>query len=278
MTPALAITYWDADPEFLERVLPLVDAVQVVPDTLAHAHEEAVVLDASSVRRLKDISQQFPILIHGVGLSIGSHDGSSPRYLQMLEALLREVDVAWHSEHLGYTMVDGEFLGTMLTLPRTAEVLDMIEERVGAVRDLFAPSFALENVARLLPEPETEYSEAEFLNELVRRTGCELVLDLHNLECDAHNYGLDIATFLDELDIRKVREVHVSGGILHEGYLLDIHSRRVRDSTVALLRETLSRSMAPSAVTYEVLPEAIPVLGYEAIADDLLRLRRALRR
>jgi uncharacterized protein (UPF0276 family) len=151
----------------------------------------------------------------------------------------------------------------------------MLSERVVAIKKRYGLPFLLENVVQLLPEEEGDYSEAAFLNTLVARTGCGLLLDAYNLECDAHNNDLDIQRFLDELDLSPVREVHLAGGVEHRGFMLDIHSRLVGQSTINLGREIVKGSGGNvRAVTYEFLPQAVPALGREAIVAELTQLRQ----
>jgi uncharacterized protein (UPF0276 family) len=172
--------------------------------------------------------------------------------------------------------VDGENLGTMLALPRTGEALELLCERIDRIQTRYRTEFLVEHVIRLLPEPEAEFTDAAFLNELVRRSGCGLIIDAYNLECDRHNYAFDVTAFLNELRLDAVREIHVAGGTTQAGFQLDIHSRPTADSTLELARDILARSVNVGMVTYEFLREAIPSLGVDAIVAELKRIRGAL--
>jgi uncharacterized protein (UPF0276 family) len=275
-SPALAVSYEGGNPSLLERVLPFVDYLEATPDTLTEIGDGAPCLRESAISELKNVGSDARIIVHGVGLSIGAYAGYSEEYLQVLDALVQKVDIAWHSEHLGYVTVDGEDLGTMLPLPRTEEALDMICERVYRIQKRYRLPFLLENVVYLLPDRDADYSEAGFLNAITARTGCGLLLDIYNLECDAYNRGLNIPGFLDELNLDPVRELHLAGGIVHKGIKLDVHSKVTQDSTIALAREALAIARGVKAVTYELLPEAVPLLGEVAIAQELQRLSQAL--
>jgi uncharacterized protein (UPF0276 family) len=221
---------------------------------------------------LKDIRSDAQLIAHGVGLSIGSHDGYSETYLRLLDQLFSQFDIAWHSEHLAYTTVDGESLGTMLALPRTNEMLDLLSERVRRVQERYGVPFLLENVVHILPDCDGEYSDAAFLNQLAANTGCGLILDAYNLECDAFNYGFDIQGFLHELNFENVREIHIAGGVRHRGYQLDVHSRATADSTLQLANMVLAHASNVRAVTYEFLREAVPFLGQAGICAELARI------
>ena len=273
---ALATTYEGRDPQLLEHVLPFVDYIEITPDSIAEFREGRAVVPDDAIRELKDIGPDAGIIVHGVGLSIGTCGGYSESYLRLVDQLMEHLDVAWHSEHLGYVNVDGQHIGTMLALPKTEQVLDMICERVTRIQRRYPVPFLLENIVHMLPDFPGEYSDAGFLNLVASRTGCGLILDVYNLECDAHNNGFDIDQFLGELDLSHVREIHVAGGVIRGKFKLDVHSRVTQDSTVDLALRVISHAPLLKAATYEVLPEYVPKLGYAGIAAELIRLRKAL--
>jgi len=274
--PALATTYEGRDPQLLERVLPLVDYIEVTPDSMADYREGRGVISDDAIRELKDAQTDASIIVHGVGLSIGTCAGYSEAYLRMVDQLMEHLAVAWHSEHLGYVNVDGQHMGTMLALPKTEQVLDMICERVYRIQRRYPVPFLLENIVHMLPDFPGDYSDAGFLNALALRTGCGLILDVYNLECDAHNNGFRIDEFLAELDLAHVRELHLAGGVIRGRFKLDVHSRVTQDSTVDLARRVIATAPRLNVVTYELLPEYVPRLGYDGIAAELGRLRKEL--
>jgi uncharacterized protein (UPF0276 family) len=286
MTPArIGFSYGGRDPGLAARLVPVVDYLEVAPDDLVHVGGDRTRLDPEVVAHVRDLATAVPLVVHGVGLSIGTATGASSIYLSLLDQLLEEVELAWHSEHLGYTTVDGHFLGTMLNVPRTGEALDVIAERVEHLMARYGLPFLLENVAHLLPDPGGPWSPAGFLNELVERTGCGVLLDVYNLECDAANVGHDIDAFLAELRLDAVAEIHVAGGVQEAGFQLDVHSRRPRPSTLdraARARAAGSGTVGVAdqlpdiAVTFEALPQAVPSIGADGVIEELARLRSRL--
>jgi uncharacterized protein (UPF0276 family) len=274
---SIGVTYEGRDPALLERMLPLVDYIEVTPETIAEIDGSCISLSKEVMTELKNVSKSVKFIVHGVGLSIGSHEGWSPTYFHLLDELLEQIDISWHSEHLAYTKVDGEHLGIMLALPKTEEMLDLICERVITIQERYQIPFLLENVVHVIPDYPGSYSDAGFLNALTKRTGCGLILDAYNLECDAHNQGFDIPAFLGELDASRIREVHVARGVEDNGFLLDVHSQLVARSTMELAEDVIQRSGNAKVVVYEFMPEAVPGLGHNAIADQLLSLRTAFR-
>jgi uncharacterized protein (UPF0276 family) len=274
---AIGATYEGRDPALLDRILPLVDYLEITPETIAEVRDGDVEISDDILAELKNVARVVKFIVHGVGLSIGSHEGYSATYPRLLDTLLEHLNVEWHSEHLAYTKVDGEHLGIMLALPKTREALDMVSGRVMELQQRYSMPFLLENVVHVIPDCPAQYSEAGFLNELARRTGCGLILDVYNLECDNHNHGFDIGAFLNELEMDHVRELHLARGVEHNGFLLDVHSQLARSSTVNLARAAIARSAGNARVAvFEFMPEAVPGLGYDAIAEQLRHLRSAL--
>jgi len=274
--PALAATYEGGDPLLLERLLGLVDYIEISPDSISHDTADGIRLHPQFMAELENAKSQTRFLIHGVGLSIASAEGSSHDYLRLLDELFERLPIAWHSEHLAYTRVGGEQLGTMLPPPRTQEALDLICGRVNAMRARYPVPFLLEHVVRILPDCPAEYSDAAFLNALAHDAGCGFVVDAYNLVCDAENFGFDVEGFLRELDLSCAREMHIAGGARHKGYRMDAHSRVSDAPTRALAREILAAAPHIGAVTYEYLKQAVPGLGHDAICDELASLREML--
>ncbi len=185
----------------------------------------------------------------GIDLRIRVQDALLIEKFQDIEGIQ---DVAWHSEHLGFTTVAGDFLGTMLTLPRTEAALDLVCTRILALRSRYRLPFLLEHVAQLLPEGGEPYTHARFVNEIVERTGCELIFDAYNLECDAFNGIVDAHEFMSELDFTKVREVHVAGGVERRGFKLDVHSRLCSEATLAQFELALVLVKACDTAEYRI--------------------------
>jgi uncharacterized protein (UPF0276 family) len=272
----VGVNYEGRDPRFVETVLPFAEVVEVTPDAVATLRNGVPIVLDEVLRELRAIRKHAAVTLHGIGLSIASADSMNDGYFALTDALIDALDVAWHSEHLGYTTVDGEFLGTMLVPPRTNEALDLICNRVGAIQRRYAKPFLLENVVNLFPDPGGEFTPAGFLNEIVRRTGCGLIFDAYNLECDVHNGLSDPDAFLDELNLEAVREIHVACGTNDRGLQVDVHSRVTRDQTLELLQRVLPRTPNVEAVIFEILGPMVPFVGYEAIANELRRVRACI--
>jgi len=271
---AIGTTYQCGDPALLEVILPRVDFIEISPDGNSCLQCGRPTISETSLAELRDVSQQKRVIAHGTGLSIATHDGWSDDYIALLDLLFANVDLSWHSEHLSFTNVDGRDTGTMLVMPRRREVADLVIDRVEKLQSRYGVPFLLENVANLLPEhPQQDYSPAAFLNEIAHRSGCGLLLDVYNLECDVRNQRVDLLEFFAELDFDCVREVHVANGVEHRGMLLDVHSRRTRPETLAIADEVLRRAGNVEVLLFEILPQALPGNGLDAVAGELDMLR-----
>jgi uncharacterized protein (UPF0276 family) len=274
--PALATTYEGDDSAFLESIVPLVDIIEISPDAIARSDTKQVGLRPEVLEEYVSLGSKVRFIAHGIGLSIGSFDHWDEGYLHLLDELFDHFDLDWHSEHLASSMVADESVGTMFPVPRTEEALDLICERVRLIQERYRVPFLLEHVIHLLPDAPAEFTHAAFLNAITSRTGCGLILDAYNLQCDAANQGLDIGRFLNELDLGSVREIHLAGGVEHRGFQLDIHSRLTQDTTIALGTEIMRRAPNLRVVTFELLKEAIPLLGHEAVSRELSHIRKAV--
>ena len=264
---------WEGRPAALLPVLAAkADVIEVVPDALRGSDGE---VNRELLTELDRHAPDTPLTYHGIGLSIGSVDGWNDDYLRLLDQLLAWREPLWHSEHLGFTHVDGAFLGTMPALPTTEESLALVIERSRDMRSRYGREFLLEHVASPLERP-ADRTLAAYLNTLAAETGSRLLLDLHNLECDVDNGYLRLDEFVDELDWRAVGEIHLAGGVWHDGWHLDVHTGLVADSTLGLLRTALDRAPNLDLVVYEVLASAVPRLGVEAIGDQLDAVRAVM--
>lgn len=272
--PALATTYEGTGRDLLDRIAPLVDYLEISPDSISRTDARRSRLRPEVLDQLASVHPRVGLLVHGIGLSIGSFDGWNEPYLDLLDEFFARFTPRWHSEHLGFNTVGGENIGAMLALPRTEAMLDFVCDRIRRLQQRYPVPFLVEHIIQLLPDAPAQYTPAGFLNQITARTGCGLILDAYNLECDQHNCGLDLVAFLDELNLDPVREVHLAGGFQYEGFKLDIHSQPTAESTLILAQELISRCPNLEVVTWELLREAIPSLGADAICAELRRIRR----
>ncbi len=275
--PSICFTYDNYDPLLLETILPYVDFIETTPDSISMIQpDNSVTLHPKIIDQLKQTATTKKIVAHGVGLSIGTFEGFSADYIKLLDALVEEVELYWHSEHLGYTMINGECINVMLPVNRNKENLQLICERIHFLQERYRLPFLIENIAHLLPDYDSQYSDAAFLNEITKQTGCGLILDMYNIYCDAYNYQFNMDAFLKELQLDSVREIHLANGSIYKDRMMDIHSNAVDDRVLQLTKEVLPKAKNVEIITFELLPEAVPVMGYQAIQDELIRIKSLL--
>lgn len=270
-------------PEARERLYDLVDFVEVTPDGLCHERVSAqgrqMALRADRMATLKSALSGLPVVIHGVELSIGSAEGWNAGYVQMLDEFHARCPFVWHSEHLSFLQAPGgRYSGVPLPLPCTKEALALVTPRATALRDRYGRPFLLENGVHFLPDLSIggALDEVTFLNELTERSGCGLLLDLYNLYCNSVNHGFDPREALSRLRLDRVVEIHLAGGMTHDGFLLDSHSSVVPEPVWSLLAEILPHTSSLAGVVYEILEPLVRFLGVERVREQLVRLRSVL--
>jgi uncharacterized protein (UPF0276 family) len=262
------------------------DFVSVIPERfwndLGRASRPRFVPLPDEVASLDSLAERFPLVAHGIGLSIASASTFDLDHVAELAAWHRRYGFCWISEHLAAVRVQTEttadhHAGLVLPLPWDEDVLDLISERVMRAQDILGMQLLLENAVVHTPVPDSDMSEAEFLRALCRRTGCGLLLDLHNLHVNAVNLGFSPDAFLDALDLAAVREIHVAGGNELYGVYLDSHAGPCPEEVWRLLDSVVPRCLGLRGITFEFHESYYPRLGDAGILAQLGRARNAAR-
>ena len=231
-----------------------------------------------SVVALDMLAARVPIVCHSIGLSIGSASLFDTDHLEQIARWQRRYGFAWHSDHLAFSRLaeHGVEFNAAVTLPLTRddESLDMLVERVSSIHQQVEGPFLLENNVYFVVPPDEPYSEAVFLNELCRRSGCGLLLDLHNLHVNATNHGFAAEALLDELDLRHVVEIHIAGGDEMAGFYTDSHAGPVAEAVWPLLERTLRAAPWVRGVTFEYHESYAALLADGGVARELRRARK----
>ena len=201
-------------------------------------------------RELAELSHRFPLIPHGLSLSPGSAQAVDEAYLAETAELVARIQPAWWSDHLAMTRAGRIDIGHLAPIPLTEEMLDMVCANIERARTKIATPFIIENIAYTLRLPGGEMSEAEFLTRVVERTDSGLLLDLMNLHANAFNHCYDPYSFLGDLPLERVVQIHIIGGHYHDGVLIDSHSQRTPDEVWRLL-EFVARRTKIKAVLVE---------------------------
>jgi len=233
---------------------------------------------------LSAIRERYPVSLHGVGLSIGGSGALDREHLARLKALIARYQPSLFSEHLAWSSHDTVYLNDLLPLPYTEETLKRVCEHIDEVQDALGRRMLLENPSTYVAFADSAMSEIAFLREVVRRTGCGLLLDVNNVFVQSVNHGFDAAAFIDAFPVEHVGEIHLGGHAADSdddgsALLIDDHGRQVADAVWTLYGRTLSRTgPRPTLIEWDNDVPAWEVLFAEAKrADHLITDRRTNR-
>jgi hypothetical protein len=206
-----------------------------------------------------------PVALHGVAMGIGNVEPLSMHYLDRLADVIARVEPAWVSDHLCWSAYNGCYAHDLWPLPYTKESLDHVTARVHAVQDRLGQPILLENVSRYVAFEESDLDEPAFLNELARRTGCRILLDVNNVYVTARNLGGDPGAYVDSIEADFVAEIHLAGYTEMGDVVIDTHATHVSDAVWDLYRRVVARiGPVPTLVEWDENLPAFDVLVGEA--------------
>lgn len=191
---------------------------------------------------IREIAEHYPIVLHGVSLSIGSTDPLDMAYLARLKQLAAEVSPAWISDHLCWTGVLGRNSHDLLPLPLTAATLDHVAARIARVQDYLGRPLILENPSSYVRFAQSTMEEPDFLRALAERTGCGLLLDVNNVYVSCFNAGTDPLGYLHAFPCDHIVQMHLAGHQHHGTHIIDTHDRPVRPEVWDLFRIAWART------------------------------------
>ena len=190
---------------------------------------------------LERVRERFPLVMHGVSLSIGSTDPIDFDYLGEVRALAARIEPHWISDHLCWTGIDGRNLHDLLPLPYTEEALSLVVNRVGQVQDGLGRQILLENVSSYLTFHDSDMSEWEFLGEVAQRADCAILLDINNIYVSSVNHGFDPLTYMQAMPKDRVRQFHLAGHSDLGGHLIDTHDHPIVEPVWNLYSAAVAR-------------------------------------
>jgi uncharacterized protein (UPF0276 family) len=241
-------------------------------------HAENYFGGGSARRVLEKVRRDYPLSVHGVGLSLGSADGLDDAHLRRIAQLVRSIEPGLVSEHLSWSVVGGEYLADLLPLPMTEEALDVVCRHVEQTQAVLQRRILIENPSSYLQYRHSTIPEWEFMAAVAQRSGCAILCDVNNIYVSASNHGWDPQTYLHALPAAAVGELHLAGHAvrtLDNGSVvrIDDHGARVADEVWALYREALCcYGSVPTLIEWDTDIPALDVLLDEAArASALLR-------
>ena len=235
---------------------PQVDWLEII--------SEGFLLDGGkSLETLEDFRKEYPIVAHGVSLSIGSVDPLDQHYLKKLKKLLDTLNCPWFSEHLCWSQFGNAHLHNLMPLPYTKEIALYVADRVKQVQDQMQRTMLLENVSSYIEFTDSQLTEWDFLTLIAETADCGILLDINNVYVSGKNHNFDPMTYINAIPPERVYQFHIAGHKDKGTHLLDTHDHDIGKDVWELYRETLK--LMPHVSTMIERDDDIPPL------EDLLK-------
>jgi uncharacterized protein (UPF0276 family) len=212
--------------------------------------ENFMVQGGRPLQVLEKVRQDYPIVLHGVSMSLGSVDPLNPQYLSRLRDLARQFEPAWISDHLCWTGVGGRNLHDLLPLPYTEEAVTWVARRIRRVQERLERTILIENVSSYMSFVHSTMSEWEFLSAVAEEADCGILLDINNVYVSAFNHGFEPERYIDSVPVSRVVQYHLAGHSDHGAYLLDTHDHPVCPAVWSLY-ERAARRFGPVSALVE---------------------------
>lgn len=252
-----------------DHALPLLDGAAAVDFLEVHA-ENLMLAGGPRLRRLDRLRERLPLSIHGVGLSIGGESPLDEAHLDALDALLRRFEPRWFSEHLAWSSHGGAFLADLLPLPYDERTLRRVCEHIDRVQTRLRRPMLLENPSSYVEFEASTMDEGRFIAEVVRRTGCGVLLDVNNAYVSGVNHGRDPWALVEALPADAIGEIHLAGfaedrDAAGDRLLIDHHGAPVDDAVWRLYERCIARFGAlPTLIERDNDVPPLPLLAAEA--------------
>lgn len=252
--------------DYILKHRPAVDWFEIISENYIDSHgRPRHVLD--------QIAEHYPLVMHGVSLSVGSTDPLDFEYLDKLKALAREIQPGWISDHICWTGIAGRNTHDLLPIPFTERSLRHVSERVNVVQDVLERPLVLENPSTYVTFTESTMEEWEFVTRLTEETGCGLLLDVNNVYVSSFNHDLDPQEFLLSIPHERVVQFHLAGHRNYTTHLIDTHDHHVSDPVWELYRLVRERTGGVSTL----LEWDAEIPPFPVLHEEVLKARRFVR-
>jgi uncharacterized protein (UPF0276 family) len=198
----------------------------------------------------EEIASHYPIVAHGLMLSIGSVDEINWDHVNKVKAFLKKWNIAWFSDHLCFQSFGKEYFHDLMPLPFTKECVKKVSEKIRVLQDHLETPFAVENISYYLDPEAPEMTEWEFINEVIHRSGCHLMLDINNVYVNANNHSFDPKLYLDNVKDLPTIQLHMAGHDWHDDEIMvDTHGQDIPDPVWDLYKYYASlRQLPPTLI------------------------------
>ena len=249
-------------------------------DWLEVLTENYLVPGGKPLHYLARLREHYPMVMHGVSLSIAGNQPLNTDYLGEVRDLANQIDARWISDHLCWTGIDGLNLHDLLPVPFTAETLRYIGQRIRDVQDFLGRRILIENVSSYLTYQASEMTEWQFLSALAEEADCLLLLDVNNVYVSSVNHGFDPLAFLNGIPVERVQQFHLAGHSKVDAHLIDTHDAPVIPEVWSLYAAAVRRFGAGSTMierdaNIPELPELLDELNHARSIASEARARAA---
>jgi len=211
------------------------------PDFIEVAPENWMEIGGFWKQQLKKAVERYPLFCHGLSLSVGSPEGIDIGFVKKVKQFLEDFQVSVYSEHLTFSKVDNAHLYDLLPIPFTQDAINRVVENIKQVQDLLGRRLILEN-GSYYTVLKAEMSEEDFINEIVKRSDCELLLDVNNVYVNAFNHRYNAKNFITKMPLDRVRYIHMAGHLkVNENLIIDTHGSKIIDPVYELFEFTMRK-------------------------------------
>lgn len=218
-------------------------------DWLEIAPENYICRGGEILERLLTVKKYFPIIPHGLNLSIGGTEPFDPILIDNMKKLFKVINPPWFSDHLCFNYIDKTYIHDLIPLPFNKTVVKHVVNRIKKFQDIFQLPFLIENPSYYM-KLDNEMNEADFISEIVIKADCGLLLDINNVYVNSRNHKYDPIRFLDRLPLERVIQVHIAGHLNKGKIIIDTHGESITNEVYKLLSELL-KHCSPKAILLE---------------------------
>lgn len=260
---------------------------QIADQTIAHQQQiDAVEIITENYfspqkqENLEKLSALFPVIPHGIDLSIGSAERIDHEFLRKIKTICTLVKASYYTDHFAVTRLGERAVGHLSPIWFTRDSLDIVVDKINRIQDVLGIALAFENITSFFDIPHADFSEEEFISEVCAKTGCGILLDITNVSINAHNRKQDPYLFLKCIPLASVIQIHLAGGVITDNWFHDTHSKELNGVNKAvwpLLDWTLSRTPNLKTIIIE-RDENLNGDFHEIILNDMQRIRSSVSR
>lgn len=256
-------------PDYYEEILtqkPNLDWFEILT-------ENYLVPGGKPLYYLEQIRAHYPIVMHGVSLSLGSADPLDREYLQQLKNLSARIDPVWISDHLCWTGVNGVNAHDLLPIPYTQQAVNHIVSRIYQIQEFLGRPILIENVSSYLTYKQSEMTEWEFILEIVKKSDCYILLDVNNVYVSSVNHQFNPMDYIFAMPAERVAQIHLAGHSNHGHYIIDTHDAPVIQPVWDLYAATLQRLGAVSTMIErdDNMPALVDLLAEVKHAQEIAK-------